>query len=181
MVKVKSKYVCQNCGASYSKWAGRCENCGEWNTLLEQVATTETEVKSALAKGAVSGKKLDAVSINTIEPSDAGSRLSTGFPDLDTVLGGGILLGSVSLLAGQPGMGKSTILMQVCSNVANGGHKVLYVSGEESAGQVKLRAVRLGAASDKLHFASSTSGNDIAKTFGWPESSRASRGCCFEF
>ena len=164
MVKVKSKYVCQNCGASYSKWAGRCENCGEWNTLLEQVATTETEVKSALAKGAVSGKKLEAVSINTIEPSDAGSRLPTGFPDLDTVLGGGILLGSVSLLAGQPGMGKSTILMQVCSNVANGGHKVLYVSGEESAGQVKLRAVRLGASSDKLHFASSASGNDIAKT-----------------
>ena len=164
MVKVKSKYVCQNCGASYSKWAGRCENCGEWNTLLEQVATTETEVKSALAKGAVSGKKLEAVSINTIEPSDAGSRLPTGFPDFDTVLGGGILLGSVSLLAGQPGMGKSTILMQVCSNVANGGHKVLYVSGEESAGQVKLRAVRLGASSDKLHFASSASGNDIAKT-----------------
>ena len=164
MVKVKSKYVCQNCGASYSKWAGRCENCGEWNTLLEQVATTETEVKSALAKGAVSGKKLEAVSINTIEPSDAGSRLPTGFPDLDMVLGGGILLGSVSLLAGQPGMGKSTILMQVCSNVANGGHKVLYVSGEESAGQVKLRAVRLGASSDKLHFASSASGNDIAKT-----------------
>lgn len=164
MVKVKSKYACQNCGASYSKWAGRCENCGEWNTLLEQVATTETEVKSALAKGAVSGKKLEAVSINTIEPSDAGSRLLTGFPDLDMVLGGGILLGSVSLLAGQPGMGKSTILMQVCSNVANGGHKVLYVSGEESAGQVKLRAVRLGASSDKLHFASSASGNDIAKT-----------------
>lgn len=164
MVKVKSKYVCQNCGASYSKWAGRCENCGEWNTLLEQVTTTETEVKSALAKGAVSGKKLEAVSINTIEPSDAGSRLPTGFPDLDMVLGGGILLGSVSLLAGQPGMGKSTILMQVCSNVANGGHKVLYVSGEESAGQVKLRAVRLGASSDKLHFASSASGNDIAKT-----------------
>lgn len=164
MVKVKSKYVCQNCGASYSKWAGRCENCGEWNTLLEQVAPTETEVKSALAKGAVSGKKLEAVSINTIEPSDAGSRLLTGFPDLDTVLGGGILLGSVSLLAGQPGMGKSTILMQVCSNVANSGHSVLYVSGEESAGQVKLRAVRLGASSDKLHFASSASGNDIAKT-----------------
>lgn len=164
MVKVKSKYVCQNCGASYSKWAGRCENCGEWNTLLEQVAPTEAEAKSALAKGAVSGKKLEAVSINTIEPSDAGSRLPTGFPDLDAVLGGGILLGSVSLLAGQPGMGKSTILMQVCSNVANGGHKVLYVSGEESAGQVKLRAVRLGASSDKLHFASSASGNDIAKT-----------------
>lgn len=164
MTKAKSRFICQNCGASYAKWAGRCENCGEWNTLLEQIAPTETEAKSALAKGAVSGKKLEAVSINTIEPSDAGSRLSTGFPDFDTVLGGGILLGSVSLLAGQPGMGKSTILMQVCSNIANAGHSVLYVSGEESAGQVKLRAVRLGASSDKLHFASSSSGNDIAKT-----------------
>lgn len=164
MVKQKSRYVCQNCGSSFAKWAGRCENCGEWNTLLEQIAPTEAEAKTALAKGAISGKKLEAVSINTIEPSDAGSRLPTGFPDFDIVLGGGILLGSVSLLAGQPGMGKSTILMQVCSNVANSGRSVLYVSGEESAGQVKLRALRLGASSDKLHFASSASGNDIAKT-----------------
>ena len=131
---------------------------------MEQVAPTEAESKSALARGAVSGKKLDAVSINTIEPSDAGSRLSSGFNDLDNVLGGGILLGSVSLLAGQPGIGKSTLLMQICATVSAAGHNVLYVSGEESAGQVKLRAVRLGASSDKLHFASSTSGNDIAKT-----------------
>ena len=164
MVKVKSRFVCQNCGSSFAKWAGRCENCGEWNTLLEQAAPTETEAKSALAKGSVSGKKLQAVSINTIEPSDAGSRLNTGFADLDIVLGGGILLGSVSLLAGQPGIGKSTLLMQICAHVSAAGHKVLYVSGEESAGQVKLRAVRLGASSDLLHFASSASGNDIAKT-----------------
>ncbi len=164
MVKVKSRFVCQNCGSSFAKWAGRCENCGEWNSLLEQVAPTEAEAKSALAKGAVSGKKLQAVSINTIEPSDSGSRLGTGFADLDTVLGGGILLGSVSLLAGQPGIGKSTLLMQICAHVSAAGHKVLYVSGEESAGQVKLRAVRLGATSDLLHFASSASGNDIAKT-----------------
>ncbi len=164
MVKAKSRFVCQNCGASFAKWAGRCESCGEWNTLLEQLAPSETEAKSALAKGAISGKKLAAVSINTIEPSDAGSRLSTGFPDFDIVLGGGILLGSVSLLAGQPGMGKSTILMQICSNIADAGHQVLYISGEESAGQVKLRAMRLGAKSDQLHFASSASGNDIAKT-----------------
>jgi DNA repair protein RadA/Sms len=164
MVKTKSRFICQKCGASYAKWAGRCENCGEWNSLLEQDAPTEAESKSALARGAVSGKKLEAVSINTIEPSDAGSRLSSGFNDLDNVLGGGILLGSVSLLAGQPGIGKSTLLMQICATVSAAGHNVLYVSGEESAGQVKLRAVRLGAASDKLHFASSTSGNDIAKT-----------------
>ena len=163
MVKAKSRYVCQNCGASFVKWAGRCENCGEWNTLIEQAGLVETEAKTALARGKVSGKALEAVSINTIEPSDAGSRLATSFPDLDAVLGGGILLGSVNLLAGQPGIGKSTLLMQICAAVASN-HSVLYVSGEESAGQVKLRAVRLGASSDTLHFASSTSGNDIAKT-----------------
>lgn len=164
MAKTKAKFVCQNCGTSYTKWAGRCENCGDWNTLLEQEVPTEAEAKSALARGAVSGKKLAAVSINEIEPSDAGSRLKTGFPELDNVLGGGILLGGVALLAGQPGMGKSTILMQVCANVSNAGRKVLYVSGEESAGQVKMRAIRLGASSDQLHFASSSSANDIAKT-----------------
>lgn len=163
MVKAKSRYVCQNCGASFVKWAGRCEDCGEWNTLVEQAGVVETEAKTALARGKVSGKALEAVSINTIEPSDAGSRLATSFPDLDAVLGGGILLGSVNLLAGQPGIGKSTLLMQICAAVASN-HSVLYVSGEESAGQVKLRAVRLGASSDTLHFASSTSGNDIAKT-----------------
>ena len=163
MVKAKSRYVCQNCGASFVKWAGRCENCGEWNTLVEQAGVVETEAKTALARGKVSGKALEAVSINTIEPSDAGSRLATSFPDLDAVLGGGSLLGSVNLLAGQPGIGKSTLLMQICAAVASN-HSVLYVSGEESAGQVKLRAVRLGASSDTLHFASSTSGNDIAKT-----------------
>lgn len=164
MAKTKAKFVCQNCGTSYTKWAGRCENCGEWNTLLEQEVPTEAEAKSALARGAVSGKKLAAVSINEIEPSDAGSRLKTGFPELDNVLGGGILLGGVALLAGQPGMGKSTILMQICATVSNNGRKVLYVSGEESAGQVKMRAIRLGASSDQLHFASSSSANDIAKT-----------------
>ena len=163
MVKAKSRYVCQNCGASFVKWAGRCENCGEWNTLVEQAGVVETEAKTALARGKVSGKALEAVSINTIEPSDAGSRLATSFPDLDAVLGGGILLGSVNLLAGQPGIGKSTLLMQICAAVASN-HSVLYVSGEESAGQVKLRAVRLGASSDTLHCASSTSGNDIVKT-----------------
>ncbi len=164
MVKARSKFVCQNCGASYAKWAGRCENCGEWNTLVEQAASVDTEAKTAIARGSISGKKLDAVSINTIEPSDAGSRLADGFSDLDLVLGGGILLGGVALLAGQPGMGKSTILMQICASISNSGRRVLYVSGEESAGQVKMRAARLGAGSENLHFASSASANDIAKT-----------------
>lgn len=155
--------MCQQCGATYAKWVGQCTNCEAWNTLVEQAIEPSTVKKTALSKGQASGKKLDFVKISTISPSDAKARLKTGFDDLDVVLGGGILKGSVSLLAGQPGMGKSTILMQICAEIAKY-HEVLYVSGEESAGQVKLRAVRLGANSEKLSFAASTSANDIAKT-----------------
>ena len=165
-MKSRSQFVCQQCGAVYAKWIGQCSNCAAWNSLVEQVVENGGGAggKSALAKGAVSGKKLQYAKISTIAPSDAKARLATQFKDLNTVLGGGILMGSVSLLAGQPGMGKSTLLMQICAEVSGSGHEVLYVSGEESAGQVKLRAVRLGAESDKLSFAASTSANDIAKT-----------------
>lgn len=114
-------------------------------------------------KATVSGKTLAYKNIQTIEPSDIKERLRTDFEDLNAVLGGGILVGSVNLLAGQPGIGKSTILMQICATISKT-KNVLYVSGEESAGQVKMRAKRLGAESDKLNFASSTSANDIAKT-----------------
>ena len=162
-MKTRSQFVCQQCGAVYAKWVGQCTNCQAWNALVEQVVESETEKKTALAKGRLSGKKLDFVKLSTIVPSDAKARLLTEFGDLNVVLGGGILMGSVSLLAGQPGIGKSTLLMQICAEVAKK-HNVLYISGEESAGQVKLRAERLGAKSEKLNFAASTSGNDIAKT-----------------
>ncbi|MDO4611982.1 MAG: DNA repair protein RadA [Candidatus Saccharibacteria bacterium] len=162
-MKVRSQFVCQSCGWSSAKWVGQCSNCSAWNTLVEQVAETAAEKKSALEKGKLSGKKLDFVKLSSVVPSDAKARLLTEFPDLNLVLGGGILMGSVSLLAGQPGIGKSTLLMQISAEVAKK-HNVLYISGEESAGQVKLRAERLGAKSEKLNFAASTSGNDIAKT-----------------
>ena len=162
-MKSKSQFVCQQCGAVYAKWMGQCTNCQAWNSLVEQMTESVSGGKTAVAKGQVSGKKLDFVKISTIVPSDAKARLKTEFKDLNTVLGGGILMGSVSLLAGQPGMGKSTLLMQICAEVAKN-HDVLYISGEESAGQVKLRAERLGANTERLNFAASTSGNDIAKT-----------------
>ncbi len=163
MGKARAEYRCSECGTTFSKWSGRCTNCGSWNTLIETLPAETAEGKNALSNAKVSGKKLDFVNIKSIVPSDAKERLKTPFKDLDTVLGGGFLKGSVTLLTGQPGIGKSTLLMQICSFIAKD-HNVLYVSGEESAGQVKLRAVRLGAESDKLSFASSTSGNDIAKT-----------------
>ena len=164
-MKSKTSFVCQQCGVSYAKWVGQCANCKAWNSLVEQVIDNGASGggKSALEKGRASGKKLDFVKLSSVVPSDAKARLLTEFEDLNTVLGGGILMGSVSLLAGQPGIGKSTILMQICAEVAKK-HNVLYVSGEESAGQVKLRALRLGAAGDRLSFAASTSSNDIAKT-----------------
>lgn len=164
-MKATKQYVCQNCGARYSKWAGHCNNCDAWNTIVEDLVVEDSSSagKFALAQAKSSGKTLSFSSIKEIAASDERERLKTEFGSLNEVLGGGILRGSVILFAGQPGIGKSTILMQICAKIANG-HKVLYVSGEESAGQVKMRAVRLGANSETLSFAASTSGNDIAKT-----------------
>lgn len=162
-MKTRVQFVCQQCGAVYSKWMGQCSNCQAWNSLVEQAVESADNKKSAIEKGKLSGKKLDFMKIKSVVPSDAKERLKTEFDDLNLVLGGGILRGSVMLLAGQPGIGKSTLLMQISAEVAKK-HNVLYISGEESSGQVKLRAERLGADSDKLSFAASTSGNDIAKT-----------------
>ena len=116
-MKSKTSFVCQNCGAVFPKWAGKCSNCDQWNTLVEQVMEPEAELKSALKKATVSGKTLAYKNIQIIEPSDIKERLRTDFEDLNTVLGGGILVGSVNLLAGQPGIGKSTILMQICATI----------------------------------------------------------------
>ena len=162
MVKSKTQFVCQQCGATYSKWAGRCENCGEWNTLVEQAATSSGQ--SSVDKASVTGKKLVVQSLKLATNENVVSRIETGVADLDTVLGGGIVPGSVTLLAGQPGIGKSTLLLQVAADIAQR-VPVLYISGEESAHQVALRASRLGASSsDKLDFAASTSANNIAAT-----------------
>ena len=162
MAKARSNFVCQNCGASYPKWTGKCENCGEWNTLVEQVV--ETKGASAVARSHSRGKILKPQSMRSIAAEDSVKRLPTGIADLDAVLGGGILPAGVILLAGQPGIGKSTLLMQVAAHVSEQ-HAVLYVSGEESASQVKLRATRLGATSgDDLQFVASTSADDIAAT-----------------
>lgn len=164
MVKQKQQFVCQTCGAKYSKWTGKCDNCGEWNSLVEQVQ--QSTGKSALARSVDSGTILKTEPIHAIQAEGESTRLLTGFKDVDIVLGGGVLPGGVSLVAGQPGIGKSTLLLQITCNIARQ-HSVLYVSGEESAYQVKMRAERLGGAADeglKLDFVSSTSADDIAAT-----------------
>ncbi len=162
MAKARTQFICQNCGASYPKWTGKCDNCGEWNTLVEQAAASQG--KSVVAKSATSGRVLTPQTMQSIAVEETAHRMTTGYTDLDAVLGGGILPGGVILMAGQPGIGKSTLLLQVASEIGKA-NTVLYASGEESASQVKLRAERLGANTrEQLHFVASTSADDIAAT-----------------
>lgn len=162
MAKSKTQFVCQNCGVTYGKWAGKCENCDQWNTLVEQIISSTG--KSAVSRSTNSGRILDVQTIKVISAEDSVKRFLTGYKDFDDVLGGGILPGSVLLMAGQPGIGKSTLLLQVSAKIAKD-TPVLYASGEESASQVKLRAKRLGAEnSEYLNFVASTSADDIAAT-----------------
>ncbi len=162
MAKTRTQFVCQQCGAVFPKWTGKCEQCGEWNSLVEQTATSEGS--SAVVRSAKTGRPLTPQTMRTISAKESIARFGTGITDLDSVLGGGVLPGGVVLLAGQPGIGKSTLLLQIASHIS-ATLPVLYASGEESAGQVKLRATRLGAESgDDLHFIASTSADDIAAT-----------------
>jgi DNA repair protein RadA/Sms len=155
--KQLTRFVCQNCGAMTSAWAGRCTQCGEWNTLQEEVAIT-TDADTSIATGTI----LQPESVDKLVSRDH-PRLQTNLPDVDAILGGGIVAGSVNLLAGQPGIGKSTLLLQLAYAVA-ARVPVLYVSAEESAHQVSLRATRLGAVRQELQLATSTRTDDIVST-----------------
>lgn len=157
MAKTKGSFVCNNCGARFSSWMGRCSNCGEWNTLVEDAPIVVTS-----GNRVASGAKLEPANVASAKASDV-KRLATNISEIDNVLGGGLVPGSVTLLAGQPGIGKSTILLQLAHAISKSA-SVLYVSGEESASQVALRASRLGTTSDKLKIATSNSADDIAST-----------------
>lgn len=150
------RYVCSNCGQPSASWSGRCPHCGEWNTLEEQIEP------AVLASVASSGHRL-AVQDITAATNKTEPRLKSGISEVDTVLGGGIVPGSVILLAGQPGIGKSTLLLQFAHALAASA-RVLYISGEESAHQVASRAQRLKTGIDAVQFAASTSADDIAAT-----------------
>lgn len=154
--KNKSKFVCNNCGAISASWSGKCLQCGEWNTITEQLETL------TVAGSNINGRILNSQTLNQSINSD-NKRLVSGIQEVDDVLGGGIVAGSINLIAGQPGIGKSTILLQLANQIALK-EPTLYISGEESAHQIGLRAKRLGAASNKLNIVTSNSADDIAAT-----------------
>ncbi|MEB3283788.1 MAG: DNA repair protein RadA [Candidatus Sericytochromatia bacterium] len=150
MPKLKTKFVCQACGSEQARWFGKCPECEAWNTLTEEISTPAA--KPVLGARASSSR---AVPIATVELTEE-DRFSTGLHELDRVLGGGVVPGSMVLLGGDPGIGKSTLLLQVAQHVASAGFTVLYASGEESARQIRLRSRRLGAEHENLHVLAET-------------------------
>lgn len=153
MAKVKSVYVCRECGYETSKWNGKCPNCGEWNTFEEcQTTTHKTASGSSVSIRDISDSILN---ISNVDASFDEVRYSTGLNELDRVLGGGLVKGSLVLLGGEPGIGKSTMLLQICEYMGED-HTILYVSGEESVRQIKLRAQRLGVKNENLYLLAQT-------------------------
>ena len=136
--KITTAFFCQECGHESSKWLGQCPACKKWNTFVEEKVTPASKSVSMHIGGAVKPVGINEISMKEEE------RIMTGIAELDRVLGGGIMKGSLTLVGGDPGIGKSTLLLQVCRQLANAGRRVLYISGEESLKQIKLRAVRIG-------------------------------------
>lgn len=145
MAKVKSKYVCQNCGYETAGYLGKCPECGAWASFVEEISGTVSKSENIVLPDDNPPVKLSEIVMNSE------IRTTTGIGEFDRVLGGGIVQGSLVLLAGDPGIGKSTILLQTAGELCRQGKKVLYISAEESAGQIKLRAERLGVTSDNLY------------------------------
>lgn len=157
--KSKKVFICSNCGYETPKWLGQCPECNEWATLNEEIISLEKSANTFSSKSNLNrGKALPLADIN----SDTFHRFNTGLSELDRVLGGGLVRGSVVLLSGDPGIGKSTILLQVCEYLG-AGHKILYVSGEESAHQIKMRASRLGVKTDNLYILCETDAQYISE------------------
>src|SRR6516164_7444121 len=160
MARREQSFICQNCGAVYGRWQGKCDACGEWNTIAEE--------GSATARPQMPGRPPRKGRRFALEPlageaRDA-PRLACGVTEFDRVTGGGFVRGSVLLLGGDPGIGKSTLLIQVAAALAAAGHRAVYISGEEAVAQVRLRAERLGLAGAPVELASETSVEDIIAT-----------------
>ncbi len=160
MAKGRASFVCQNCGAVAQRWQGKCESCGEWNTMVEEAPS------SGIAARAVAGAGKGRVF--PLEGLQGGNReaprINSGISELDRVTGGGFVPGSVILIGGEPGIGKSTLLIQACARLALLGRRVVYISGEEAVAQVRLRASRLGLSDAPVELAAETSVDDIVAT-----------------
>lgn len=156
----KGNFVCQNCGAVSPRWAGKCASCGEWNTIVEEAPSVQPP-GSGLAKAT---RGMAVVLEGLAGAPEEAPRFSTGMPELDRVTGGGIVPGSVLLIAGEPGIGKSTLLLQLAAALARSGRRAIYFSGEEAAAQVRLRAARLGLTDAAVALAAETSLTNILAT-----------------
>jgi DNA repair protein RadA/Sms len=160
MAKLRTKYICQQCGGEQSKWVGKCPDCGAWNTLeetVEQPSSASQARRPTVASGRASsaqGTQIP-VALPAIQPLSQ-ERVSVGYAEMDRVLGGGLVTGSLILVGGEPGIGKSTLLLQVAGKIAEASGVVLYVSGEESIEQVKMRAERLEISGERLYLLAST-------------------------
>ena len=164
MAKTKTAFFCTECGNETARWQGQCPACGDWNTLAEELKPKQAKSRSAPRRAP--GRTASAAAparLRSVE-SGATARWPTGIPELDFVLGGGVVPGSLILLGGEPGIGKSTLLLQVAARLESGGRRTLYVSGEESAAQVRLRADRLGAGAGDVVFLGETDLGSILST-----------------
>jgi DNA repair protein RadA/Sms len=162
MARREQTFICQNCGSAYSRWQGKCDGCGEWNTIAEESSAT---ARPPMPGRAPRKGRPFALEPLTGERNDA-PRLPSSIAEFDRVTGGGFVRGSVLLLGGDPGIGKSTLLIQVTATLARAGHRAVYISGEEAVAQVRLRAERLGLADAPVELASETSVEDILATLG---------------
>jgi DNA repair protein RadA/Sms len=162
MARLRASYVCQNCGAISQRWQGKCESCGEWNTIIEEAAALG--VRGEVARRAATGRPFPLEDLSGASAPQP--RIVTGIGELDRVAGGGFVAGSATLIGGEPGIGKSTLLIQACAALARRGGRVVYVSGEESTDQVRLRAMRLGLAQTPVQLAAQTLVEDIVATLG---------------
>ena len=160
MAKARTRFVCQNCGSVHPRWAGKCDDCGEWNTIVEDDPLSG--IQGGPGRAVPKGRQVALTSLDG-EIEDA-PRVRSGIEELDRVLGGGFVRGSAILVGGDPGIGKSTLLMQASANLARNGGKVVYVSGEEAVAQVRLRALRLGAQNAPVQLMAETCVEDIVTT-----------------
>src|ERR1700724_738930 len=159
MARSQANFVCQSCGAAAAKWSGRCEACGAWNTIAEEKAATPMGMA---ARKPARGRGFSLEDLKTEE--NAPPRRATGIAEFDRVCGGGLVPGSALLVGGDPGVGKSTLILQALAAYANAGGRAIYISGEEAMAQVRMRAARMGLADAPVQLASATSVEDILAT-----------------